>query len=63
MAQDDDVRLAVRLKPEDVDALDRLVAIVRRQTGPGIRVEQSDAVRYAIHVAATALATDDDGEG
>lgn len=47
-------RIAVRLTGDDKAALDKLVAYVRAQAGAGIRVEASDAVRWAIHAAVAA---------
>lgn len=55
-----EVRLSIRLEPEDVEVLDWLVEYVRRTAGRGVRVERSDAARWALHTCRAGLSGAED---
>lgn len=48
-------KVNVRLDDNDAAALAALHAYVQALVGPGVRVEASDTVRYALHAAVEAL--------
>lgn len=49
------VKLSVRLDENDEAALQALRAHVKVLVGPGVRVDASDTIRWALHAAVEAL--------
>lgn len=59
MPQDGDDRISVRLQPADREALDWLTGYLLALAPPGVGIEQSDVVRWALHTCRAGLETGD----
>lgn len=55
MAEDREDRISVRLQPADREALDWLGGYLSEIAPPGVGIETSDVIRFAIHTSKAGL--------